>query len=87
MARMTRWIGLSVALAGLLLTATTSHAQSQADRSAQEPQVISNEVVVDPFDQPPPRRDTSRSASSAGDDTMDPNGVSPSRQLQPVNES
>jgi hypothetical protein len=62
--------------------------QSTVDRSAQEPQYISNEVVVDPYDQPPPKGDTSRSYSvSTGQDTLDPNGVSPERQLLPVNES
>jgi hypothetical protein len=58
------------------------------DQSPQEPQYISTEVVVDPYDQPPPKRDTSRSYSvSTGVDTLDPNGVSPERQLLPVNES
>jgi hypothetical protein len=62
--------------------------QAAVDRAAQEPQYISNEVVVDPYDQPPPKGDTSRSYSvSTGQDTLDPNGVSPERPLLPVNES
>ena len=57
------------------------------DQAPQEPQYISNEVVVDPYDVPP-KRDTSRSYSvSTGQDTLDPNGVSPERPLLPVNES
>jgi hypothetical protein len=76
-------------LAGALLVATAQTAAAQAtDRSAQEPQFISTEVVVDPFDQPPPRRDTDVSPNvSTGPSTMDPNGTSPNRQLLPVNES
>jgi len=86
---MTRWVGLGLALASLLLAAPTSHAQSQPppDQAAQEPLFISTEVAVDPFDQPPPKRDTFVSASSVGDDIMDPNGLSPHKQLQPQNES
>jgi hypothetical protein len=61
--------------------------QAAVDQSAQEPQYISTEVVVDPYDVPP-KRDTSRSYSvSTGIDTLDPNGTSPNRQLLPVNES
>jgi hypothetical protein len=61
--------------------------QAAVDRVAQEPQYISTEVVVDPYDLPP-KRDTSRSYSvSTGQDTLDPNGLSPERQLLPVNES
>ena len=77
---MWRWM-----LASALLVAA---AQSAPDKSAQEPQFISTEVVVDPFDQTPPPRDTSVSDNvSTGPSTMDPNGVSPHRQLLPVNES
>jgi hypothetical protein len=62
--------------------------QAAVDRSAQEPQYISTQVVVDPYDVPPPKRDSSRSYSvSTGQDTLDPNGVSPERPLLPVNES
>ena len=79
-------------MAGMLLAGaldlSSASAQSTPDRSAQEPQFISTEVVVDPFDQPPPRRDASVSSNvSTGPSTMDPNGVSPNRQLLPVNES
>jgi hypothetical protein len=79
---MYRW-WLAVVLSGVVLLFD----QSTVDRSAQEPAFISTEVVVDPYDVPP-RRDTSRSYSvSTGVDTLDPNGVSPNRQLLPVNES
>jgi hypothetical protein len=79
---MVRW-WLAVALSGAVLLFD----QSTVDHSAQEPQYISNEVVVDPFEVPP-KRDTSRSYSvSTGQDTLDPNGVSPERPLLPVNES
>jgi hypothetical protein len=80
---------LGVSLVLLLASVSVSYAdESNADRAAQEPQFISTEVVVDPYDLPPPRGDTSRSYSvSTGPDTMDPNGVSPHRQLLPVNES
>jgi hypothetical protein len=61
--------------------------QAAVDRASQEPQYISTEVAIDPYDLPP-KRDTSRSYSvSTGQDTLDPNGLSPERQLLPVNES
>jgi hypothetical protein len=89
MRRMTRWIGVGIALAGLLLTATIGQAQSQSqpDHSSQEPLFISTEVVVDPYDQPPAKSSEPRSATSVGDDIMDPNGVSPLKYVQPVNET
>jgi hypothetical protein len=85
---MRRWLGVGCVLA-FLGTGSVAYADGQSvDRSAQEPQFISTEVVVDPFDAPPPKQDTSRSYSvSTGPDTLDPNGVSPNRQLLPVNES
>jgi hypothetical protein len=79
---------MGAVIAGGLLLARVAVSYAADQANPQEPQFISTEVVVDPYDQPPPRGDTSVSDDiSTGPSTMDPNGVSPNRQLLPVNES